>query len=60
MLWKVDSTIFPTSYPVPNLDTGKVVKSCLEVALRVQEVALRVHEVALREHVVRLWVGAAR
>ena len=31
--WKVDTTIFPTSYHMPNLDTGKASKILLQNAL---------------------------
>jgi len=39
--WNVDSNTFPTSYPAPNLDTGKASKSHLEVSLRISLGALR-------------------
>ena len=42
MFWKVDSIIFPTSYPMFNLDIKKEVKSWIEVVLHIQEVVLRV------------------
>lgn len=33
MFWKVDSTIFPTHYPMPNVDTNKAAKRDLKVVL---------------------------
>ena len=30
MFWKIDLTMFPTRYLMTNLDTDKLVKSCLE------------------------------
>ena len=45
--WKVDSNIFPTSYPVPNLDTRKAFKKHLKVALRISLGTLRIRMDAL-------------
>ena len=42
MLQKVDSTIFPKSYPSLNLDIGKFPKTSLQKLLRIGSGALRV------------------